>query len=384
MKSIFAIIIMLLMPCAIMAQERNLTILGDSRALEFGAARSTIYNAEKNGVPILAEGELSADTIVNLGIGGSTAVEWARTANQIRDYSSYVTFISIGGNDVRDLYGFLEYHKNLHSIKEALYWMWQVEVETDCIARRTKFLADRVLGFNDSNRIILSDVAPIIDYTSSQWRWQFFYLANYMLSVLNKKYQDNVVNSLQARYGQRIQLLPIYDRFLANILNQGASYYFIGYYSDFVHFGPEGLEEWGRLLATQMGVLGWYSLNNGLCASDNEPPVFVLPSDGAQVVVVPLLVNATANIDFQVNDNGELLGVTGMDSTIGAGEPYTYRLTIRSGNDNSNPVRTVVATDTCGNRTTMRCHYSIQLTGAAEVFGWPWLQYTISYHFTVE
>ncbi|HPU87075.1 MAG TPA: SGNH/GDSL hydrolase family protein [Spirochaetota bacterium] len=386
MKRILCIVLLLaaLSPVRLYAEEKILTIIGDSRATELGDG-SSIKSATANGVTVLDQADVEGN-IRNSSVPGSTSENWLSILPILAQNKSHATFISIGGNDVRDLYGFLEYYKHIHTVQQGLYFMWVVEVQTDFIASRTRRIVQTILNADPNNKVLLNDVAPVIDYKTKEWRWQFFYTANYMLSILGRKYQNMIVDSLQTQYGDRVQMLATYQEFLDNILNGGASYYDIGALTDFVHFGPQGVEAWGKMVAIRLGALGWYQLNGGMCsAEDTAPPVIRVPENGILQGWTVFPVDIPLAVDFQVRDDGQLLEVTGANLVEVNGNTRTYRIdlhSIQAVSGAGSYEKRITATDMCGKRTQYVFRYDNQLTGVLKVYYWLWwYQYTISYSF---
>ncbi|MCB1175178.1 MAG: hypothetical protein KDK39_16505 [Leptospiraceae bacterium] len=214
-----------------------------------------------------------------------------RTSNKI--------VISIGGNDMKDFYEYLEGYEALYFffrvitnprdyLKSLLYgkgfiskwskeafWLWQFEVKEDAIVQETKSLISYHLNnqvvapYTKPNEVMLISVAPTLSRNGGRdYIWddlEGWIRLTFYLRRLRDKYQWEIVpHFTNERYAGRFHFLDTYDRFLHNIVWEWASFYVGDAPADGIHFTAAGNEQLGRMIAAKAVQIGWFAPNTNI------------------------------------------------------------------------------------------------------------------------
>lgn len=399
------------------------TTIGDSRGFQIGGAGiQDAVNDYKS--KIIADDE--ASPVQNLSIGGFDTTDTLTLMyncvyceNSPYRYSP-VTLVSIGGNDITNLYNrsyykrevcngicgqymtVLEPYENINSLEELLSFVWEMEVITDQVALRTGYITTNILLANGNYKVILNDVAPILwDFYDEGWHWEYFYLVNWIIETkLNKKYEYTLVSTLQKLFGDRIQVLRTFPTFWKNIIDKDDKGSYYGLPLDGIHFSDEGKTEWKKLIAEKVVALGWY--NTYPCNGGTSTPQFTydFPSSGTFDIAAPALLGVgkkelqflnvsevfadgtSVDKSIYVTATNSLKSETtsiinNLDSTV----TVTHKYTILLDGDvpNGSYDVDIIAKDVCNNAANFHLTYTRKFLYPFEYKGYPWYVVRITY-----
>ncbi len=316
-----------------------------NRLLRKAISDASIYGSGVNMIKILKSpvtlhnlgwaGATATDKEIFLGlqnfipgfqVAGSGAKNWNRRWDLCRGIyaNPYITspkmILHLGGNDMKDFYQYMKQVEVLYEIIRAisnpvsflanlftgrrekeneLFWYWQFEAKEDGIVEGMKAYSSKLMEQNGNhapalNQILLVDVAPLIYQENLGLNVDFKSTLrfNIYLSRLNTKYYNNLFPYLKQKYGEdKIHFLDMFNHFLSNIVG-GATYYIPG---DGVHFlsgdnrsfaivSSLGNEQFGKMLAAKMALIGWFPNNSLLTREQLEGLTNGVPLDLTNVI----------------------------------------------------------------------------------------------------
>ncbi len=229
------------------AIDWGVTFVGDSRA--YGLQPDLSPNSEEHIISNNSNGRLNHifdDDTQEPAHGGthlSEWVDWIQYHPNSFDDNYYITFISLGGNDIRSY------------IQDDLSFNYIIRHCSDHMETIIRYILNR----SDTN-VIISDIAPawfryfvedqgfvllLNDYYNEKF--------NQVLPMVNAAYAS-LVNELQIEYGNRVGMVNSYWDFFNNLSYEG---YYLYEGLGFVHFNKTGNEAWAGLIADKIIELGW-------------------------------------------------------------------------------------------------------------------------------
>ncbi len=145
---------------------QKMTFFGDSRAWalrEFEKSANVVSMASDNGGYILDYSDITIEQSL-WALPGATTGDWAQYMDTGPYYDSDITVVSIGGNDVLDLWSDIVAYRDAFGwdIWAAIYFNAQADAVTNTAVNNCETIIRYILDNDLDSKVMLNDVAPCI------------------------------------------------------------------------------------------------------------------------------------------------------------------------------------------------------------------------------